>query len=121
MAWSNAYDLVRVGQMLANHGAYGDLRFFSEETFQQMLPRKLDNLLGPDTEIVWGIGLTWYGEHGLSDKTVGHGSATSCTMRVDLKNDLVIGMSRPQAGKNFRKYHPKFITAIVEGVGGPKD
>jgi len=28
MTWSNAYDLARVGQMLANHGAYGNLRFF---------------------------------------------------------------------------------------------
>ena len=44
--------------MLANHGAYGNLRFFSEDTFEQMLPRKLDNLLGPDTNVTWGIGLT---------------------------------------------------------------
>jgi len=116
MTWSNAYDMAIVGQMLANRGAYGDQRFFSEDTFEQMLPRKLDNLLGPDTEIVWGIGLTPYGENGLSDKTVGHGSATSCTMRVDLENNLVITMSRGQAGKNFYEYHPKFIAAIAEGV-----
>jgi CubicO group peptidase (beta-lactamase class C family) len=116
MTWSNAYDMAIVGQMLANRGAYGDQRFFSEETFEQMLPQKLDHLLGPDTEIVWGIGLTPYGGNGLSDKTVGHGSATSCTMRVDLENNLVITMSRGQAGKNFYEYHPKFIAAIAEGV-----
>lgn len=116
MTWSNAYDLARVGQMLANHGAYGDLRFFSDETFQQMLPQKLDKLLGPDTKVTWGVGLTWFGKHGLSEKTIGHGSASSCTLRVDLENDLVITMTRQMAGKNFGKYHPKFIEAVTSGL-----
>ena len=116
MTWSNAYDLARVGQMLANHGAYGNLRFFSEETFQQMLPQKLDKLLGPDTDVTWGIGLTWFRGNGLSQQTIGHGSASSCTLRVDLENDLVITMTRQTAGKNFGVYHPKFIAAITGGI-----
>ena len=116
MTWSNAYDLARVGQMLANRGSYGDLRFFGEETFQQMLPRKLDKVLGPDTDITWGIGLTPYGDNGLSDNTIGHGSASSCTLRVDLEQDLVIAMTRRTAGENFRVYHPKFIRAVTDGV-----
>ena len=116
MTWSNAYDLARVGQMLANHGSYGNLRFFGEETFQQMLPRKLDKLLGPDTKIVWGIGLTEYGGNDLSDQTIGHGSASSCTLRVDLEQDLVITMTRLTAGKNFGQYHPRFIQAVTAGV-----
>ena len=116
MTWSNAYDLAKVGQMLANHGAYGKLRFFSEETFEQMLPRKLDKLLGDDTKVTWGIGLTWFGGNGLSKRTIGHGSASSCTLRVDLENDLVITMTRQTAGKNFGKYHPKFIAAVTSGV-----
>lgn len=116
MTWSNAYDLARVGQMLANHGAYGNLRFFSEETFQQMLPQKLDKLLGPDTDVTWGIGLTWFRRNGLSQRTIGHGSASSCTLRVDLEKDLVITMTRQTAGKNFGGYHPKFIAAITSGV-----
>ncbi len=116
MTWSNAYDLARVGQMLANHGAYGNLRFFGEETFEQMLPRKLDTLLGSDTKVTWGIGLTWFRKNGLSQRTIGHGSASSCTLRVDLENDLVITMTRETAGKNFGKYHPKFIAAITDGV-----
>ena len=116
MTWSNAYDLARVGQMLANHGAYGNKRFFSEETFEQMLPQKLDKLLSPDTDVTWGIGLVWYRDHGFSDKTIGHGSYSSCTLRVDLEKDLVITMSRPTAGKNFNEYHPKFIETITSGV-----
>jgi CubicO group peptidase (beta-lactamase class C family) len=116
MTWSNAHDLARVGQMLANHGAYGNLRFFGEETFQQMLPQKLDKLLGPDTKVTWGIGLTWFRSNGLSDRTIGHGSASSCTLRVDLENDLVITMTRATAGRNFKKYHPQFITAITGSI-----
>ena len=116
MSWSNAYDLARVGQMLANRGAYGNLRFFSEETFQQMLPRKLDKLLGPDTKVTWGVGLTWFRGNGLSQRTIGHGSYSSCTLRVDLEKALVITMTRLTAGKNFGKYHPRFIRAVTSSV-----
>ena len=102
--------------MLANHGAYGNLRFFSERTFQQMLPQKLDKLLGPDTKVTWGVGLTWFRRNGLSERTIGHGSYSSCTLRIDLEKDLVITMTRLTAGKNFRKYHPKFIEAVTNSV-----
>ena len=37
-------------------------------------------------------------------------------MRVDLDKDLVITMSRLTAGKNYWKYHDKFIWAVTEGV-----
>ncbi len=116
MTWSNAHDLARVGQMLANHGAYGNLRFFNEATFQQMLPQKLDKLLVPDSNVTWGIGLTWFRGNGLSQRTIGHGSASSCTLRIDLEKDLVITMTRQQAGENFYKYHSKFIAAVTDGV-----
>jgi CubicO group peptidase (beta-lactamase class C family) len=116
MTWSHARDLARVGQMLANRGAYGDLRFFNEATFEQMLPQKLEKLLGPDTDTTWGVGLTWFRGNGLSQRTIGHGSASSCTMRVDLEKDLVITMTRLTAGKNFGRYHPEFIAAVTSGV-----
>lgn len=116
MTWSNAYDLARIAQMLANHGSYGNQRFFSEETFEKMIPQKLDKLLGSDTKVTWGIGLTWFRGNGLSDRTIGHGSASSCTLRVDLENDLVITMPRATAGRNFKKYHPRFIKAVTDGI-----
>ncbi|MHC4165430.1 MAG: hypothetical protein ACYSWQ_00560 [Planctomycetota bacterium] len=116
MTWSDARDLARIGQLLANSGSYGNKRFFSEETFEKMLPRKLDQLLGPDTNVTWGIGLTWFRGNGLSNRTVGHGSASSCTLRVDLENDLVITMTRATAGRNFKKYHGQFITAVTDSI-----
>jgi hypothetical protein len=81
-----------------------------------MLPRKLDKLLGMDTDIRQGIGLTPFVEHGLSSQTIGHGSASSCTLRIDLENDLVIAMTRRTAGQNFQEYHPKFMTAVASGL-----
>lgn len=116
MTWSNARDLAIVGQMLANRGQYGSNIFFSEKTFEKMLPRKLNHLLGEKTRINWGIGLTWFREPGFSSKTIGHGSASSCTLRVDLENDLVVTMTRSTAGRNFGKYHPKFIKAVTDSI-----
>lgn len=46
-------DIARIAQMLLNRGAYGDLRFFSEETFAQMLPAK--QVLSNGQEVEWGI------------------------------------------------------------------
>jgi hypothetical protein len=81
-----------------------------------MLPQKLDKLLGPDTEVTWAIGLTWFRGNGLSQHTIGHGSASSCTLRVDLENDLVITMTRATAGRNFKKNHSQFIKAVTDGI-----
>ena len=116
LTWSNAYDIALIGQMLSNRGKYNNYLFFSEENFKQMLPQKLDSLLGPNTDITWGIGLTEFKEGGLSSKTIGHGSASSCTLRVDLKNDLVISMTRSRAGENFDQNHEKFISAITNSL-----
>ena len=116
LTWSHAHDLCRIGQMLANRGAYGNKRFFREETFDLMLPRKLEKVLGSETDVTWGIGLTLFDEGGLSKQTIGHGSASACTLRVDLENDLVITMTRATAGENFGKYHPQFIEAVTRGL-----
>tara|TARA_B100001029_G_C15057399_1_gene455503 strand:- start:171 stop:1763 length:1593 start_codon:yes stop_codon:yes gene_type:complete len=116
LTWSNAYDLAIIGQMLCNRGTYNKYLFFSEEKFGQMLPQKLNSILGPNTDITWGIGLTEFKEGGLDKKTIGHGSASSCTLRVDLKNELVISMTRARAGENFENNHEKFISAITSSI-----
>ena len=102
--------------MLCNRGTYNKYLFFSEEKFGQMLPQKLNSILGPNTDITWGIGLTEFKEGGLDKKTIGHGSASSCTLRVDLKNELVISMTRARAGENFENNHEKFISAITSSI-----
>ena len=117
-AQSIPLDIARFGQMLLNRGAYGKWRFFSEGTFQKMLPVSLKPLLGPETELEWGIGATWYRGEGLSDRTFGHGAASAATLRIDPDSELVVVMTRNAAGANFEKYHPRFIRAIADGLKG---
>lgn len=44
------------------------------------------------------------------------GAASSATFRVDVKNQLVIVMTRNIAGKNFGKYFDDFIKTVAEGI-----
>ena len=110
-------DIAKVGQMMLNRGAYGNLRFYRDDTFAKMLPQPMTKTLGRDDRSSCGIGLWPYdGLPGLSASTFGHGAASSATFLVDPVNDLVIVMTRNDAGKNFSKYHPQFLQAIVDGL-----
>jgi CubicO group peptidase (beta-lactamase class C family) len=126
---STAWDLAVIGQLLLNRGSYGDLQFFSEETFEKLLPKPL-NKYYPGIDVDWGIGITWMrqshpeaGKKGnpddktiLSKNVIGHGSATSTILRVDLDNNLVISQTRRQGGKAYEKYLEKLLLTIDEGL-----
>ncbi|UCG59287.1 MAG: beta-lactamase family protein [Phycisphaerales bacterium] len=127
--FSTAGDFARFGQLLLNRGSYGELEFFSPETFEQILPRPLNEFY-PAIDKDWGIGITWMrqkhpdaGKNGipkdatiLGRNVIGHGSATSAILRVDLDNDLVITQSRRRGGRAYGKYLVRFLTAIEEGL-----
>ncbi len=127
--FSTAGDFAKFGQLLLNKGSYGELQFFSPRTFEKILPKPLSEYY-PDIEKDWGIGLTWMrqahpdaGKNDipkdatvLSRNVIGHGSATSAILRVDLDNDLVIAQSRRRGGKAFGKYLVKFLMAIEDGL-----
>jgi len=127
--FSNAYDFAILGQMLLNKGTYRDIRFFSEETFDKLLPKQLSSFY-PNVNNEAGIGMTWMrhyhpdaGKNGIpKDKTIlsknviGHGSATSSILRVDLDNGLVITQSRREAGPNYYKYLTKLLSIIEENL-----
>jgi CubicO group peptidase (beta-lactamase class C family) len=126
---STAGDFARIGQLLLNRGSYGNLQFFSPRVFEMMLPKPLNDFY-PDIKVEWGIGLTWMrmkhpeaGKNGLPrDKTIlsknviGHGSATSAILRVDLDNDLVIAQTRRRGGKNYGKHLTALLMAIDNGL-----
>jgi CubicO group peptidase (beta-lactamase class C family) len=121
MSWatySAPMDIAKVGQMLLNRGAYGSKRFFSEKTFEELLPRPLSEKFGSSISTVYGLGTSAYTNEGLGKGTFGHGAASSATLRIDPENELVIVMTRNAAGQNFGKYHPQFMKAIVEGLAG---
>jgi len=114
-------DMARFGQMLLNRGSYGRMRFMGENTFEQLLPRRLTKVLGPETDEEYGLGTTWFNDPGLGDGTFAHGAASSAMVRIDPVNDFVIVMTRNTAGKNFEKYRQRFIDAIVAGMIDQKE
>jgi len=126
---TTAGDLAAIGQLLLNQGSYGDLEFFSPETFAQLVPKPL-NQYWPEIDEEWGIGLTWMrqphpdaGSHGhaedatiLSRNIIGHGSATSSVLRVDLDNGLVIAQTRRIGGKQYEEHLERLLLAIEAGL-----
>jgi hypothetical protein len=127
--FSTAGEFARLGQLLLNQGAYGDIEFFSAETFAQILPKPLSRYY-PEIDKDWGIGITWmrhaHPEAGTNDipadatilgkNVIGHGSATSAILRVDLDNELVIAQSRRRGGKDYRQHVAKFFMSIDQGL-----
>jgi CubicO group peptidase (beta-lactamase class C family) len=110
---STALNMAIIGQMLLNGGSYGSHRFMSEATRDAMLPIDMSILTEGQSTNQYGIGTSWYTGDGLSDRCFAHGAASSATLRIDLKHNLVISMTRNAAGKNFGKYHPRFIQTVT--------
>lgn len=120
-AQSIPMDMAEVSQMMLNGGAYGDKRFYSQETFNKMLPEDLNKYIPAGSKTTtpdrwWGVGLMNYVGEGLGKGTYGHGAASGATLRIDPVNDLIIVMTRNNVGKNYEKYHPKFIEAVVNAI-----
>tara|TARA_Y100001933_G_C19013953_1_gene570417 strand:+ start:2714 stop:5242 length:2529 start_codon:yes stop_codon:yes gene_type:complete len=113
---STAMDMAKIGQMLLNGGSYGEYRFMSQQTRDAMLPIDISTITTDKSPTKYGIGTQWYTGDGLSDMCFAHGAASSATLRIDLKHNLVISMTRNNAGKNFGKYHSKFIKTITDCI-----
>ena len=126
---STAGDMARVGQMLLNKGSYGKYEFFSPEVFEQLLPKNLSQFY-PGLNLDWGIGITWMrtthpdaGKNGipegktiLSPNIIGHGSATSAVLRVDLDNKLVITQTRRRGGAHYNQYLTELLLAVEKNL-----
>lgn len=126
---TNAQELAVIAQLLLNKGSYGNLRFFSEQTFEKLLPKPLTAFY-PGIAGEQGIGITWMwqrhpqaGMDGLpedktilSENVIGHGSATSSIFQVDLENDLLITQTRRRAGKHYDNNLEKLLLALSAGL-----
>lgn len=128
-----AIDLARIGQLVLNDGAYGELEFFSPATMRLLEPVRLGDIM-PELEnpdITWGVGLgyleapkvevraadgTTKAESILSPKTLGHGSAVSSIFRVDRENDLVIAMVRQATGPKYEENLVELLKLIRAGL-----
>jgi CubicO group peptidase (beta-lactamase class C family) len=126
---STAFDMAKIGQLLLNKGSYGELEFFSPQTFEKLLPEPLDKYY-PIVNDDKGIGITWMRYQRpktnnvtdnksstiLSKNIIGHGSATSAVLMVDLDNGIVITQSRRNGGKYFDEYLTKLLLLIEENI-----
>jgi len=117
-AHSVPLDMARIAQMLLNKGAYGDMRFFSAETFEQMLPQPVI-VEGEPSVIQYGVGMSRVDADGLSAGSFTHGAASSAMTWIDPANELVICMTRNNAGENFYEYNWQFVKAVVDGMIDP--
>ena len=120
---STAHDIAVIAQMLLNRGKYGDLYFFSEETYKALLPVDLNNYFPGIKDIKWGIGIVPMNNYQeneatgkkraiISESGLGHGSATSSILRVYPDKNIVIGSSRMNHGKDYEKYNEKMLLLI---------
>ncbi|MHC4478200.1 MAG: penicillin-binding transpeptidase domain-containing protein [Planctomycetota bacterium] len=138
MTTSSVEDIARIGQLLLNKGSYGNLEFFSPQTFEKLLPQPLNkfypdidlNSVFPNDRKEYSIGLYWMrqphpeaGKNGVpADKTIlsknviGHGAGSGAILRVDLDNDLVIAQIRNQTGKAYNKYRTQLFKAVEDGL-----
>ncbi|MDZ4858249.1 MAG: serine hydrolase [Candidatus Hydrogenedentes bacterium] len=110
-------DIATFAQVMLNKGAYGNLRFFSQETFDKMLPVKLAPYVSFDAgDLQWGIGPVWIPGEGLSEKTFGHGAASAATLRIDPDSQLIVVMTRNAGGARFGEFHPQFMKNVSDGL-----
>jgi len=115
---STAYDIALLGQMLLNKGTAGGLRFFSEESFERMLPQPI---VGPQGRLErdWGIGTAWLGGNGLGGKTFGHEAASGALLRIDPELHMVLVSARDRTGSNYTEYESfrnRLLTAAAKAI-----
>ncbi len=107
--YCTAIDLARLGQMLLNRGTYNGYKFFSEDSYHQMLPARLAGL-----DRQWGIGTAVMDELGLSKEAFGHLAASGSVFRIDPKNDLIIVSARNKVSDNQEEFEKRLIEACTE-------
>jgi CubicO group peptidase (beta-lactamase class C family) len=116
--FGTAGELVRIGQMMLNGGAYGDMRFTGPEVIRQMMPIAGADRFDPDRSIRWGVGSKLFDSDGLSEQAFGHSGACGSFLKIDPTYDMVIAMARNEEGKDFLKRRAGMIKAILDGVDG---
>jgi len=103
--YCSAVDLARFAQMLLNKGNYNGTKYFSETSYEKMLPKKLS--VGDRS---WGIGTSPMNSNGLSESAFGHSAASGSVLRIDPENELIIISARNIPGK----YHSEFESELIK-------
>ncbi len=127
---ASAWDIAKIGQVIANKGSYGSHRFMSEETWRKFIPSKVSTFIPSlsDKNLEWGFAISHMPdpdgprtEGVLGPNVIGHGSASSSILRIDLDSGLVVVMGRYGIG-NEAKYNEgrvALMKALKEGLAEP--
>jgi CubicO group peptidase (beta-lactamase class C family) len=101
-------DYAKFGQMLLNRGAYGNMRFFSEKTFNDMIP-------AGDGSNRRGTGLMWmnWQKYGFSTGAFGHNAGNSSILAIDPPHDLVVVIVSAGSRKDFSLRAAPFYRGII--------
>lgn len=119
----SAEDIAKFGQLLSNKGTYGDLLFFTETVYEEILPKRLGDFYPEVGDKEYGIGLDWMKGPTIpkSDQTggayynelmLGHGSATASILQVGTESGIVIAAGRKNRGQEADRYVNRIIRAI---------
>lgn len=126
-AQATSWDIAKVGQMIANKGRYGDITFMKEETWKGFLPTRVAEHITSLTDkgLEWGYAISYMMDPDgprsggvLGPNVVGHGSASSSILRVDLDSGLVVVMGRYGVGNEaaYNEGKVKLMKALKEGL-----
>lgn len=106
--YCTASDLAHLGQMLLNKGIYNGFKFFSEQSYEEMLPKKL-----PIGDRSWGIGTSSKKGNELSELAFGHDAASGTVFCIDPKSDLIAISARNKPGKMHDAFEKAFIESCT--------
>jgi CubicO group peptidase (beta-lactamase class C family) len=94
---STCMDMARVAQMLLQKGKYGPCQFFSEPTFEKMLPCSLAKTVGLEME--HGIGL-----ERADPPLLGHAAMSGAVFRIWPEKQLLIISARYREGPRYEEF-----------------
>jgi CubicO group peptidase (beta-lactamase class C family) len=111
---TTSLDFAKFGQLLLNGGTYANLRFFSQSTFNQMLPTT-DPTSGAPRR---GIGLMWmpWQKFGFAPGTFGHNAGNSSVLGIDPVHDLVVVIVSGGERKDFDGQAAPFYRAVIQAM-----
>lgn len=98
----SAENLARVGVLLANHSRYGNLEFFSEQTYEAILPTPLKPYF-PNIDMRYGIGLRDSAAL-LGPGSYGHAGGCGTQILVNADKHLVFAMVRNERGEGYKQH-----------------
>jgi CubicO group peptidase (beta-lactamase class C family) len=104
----SAEDLARLGVLMANHGKYGSLEFFSEETHKALVPGRLKDLYPKvDEKVVRGVGFAPMGPG-----RYGHGGGCGTYLLIDPAKHIVFAMTRMQKDKKYKEFRAEAVELL---------